>query len=379
MTYLQCLNEITNFEETKKILENKKLSVKEYGNLFIVKYDKTVCDMNDKDVKKCRGLILEKNTNKLVCVPPPKAEKIEIFNNVPIEKTIYEEFIEGTMINIFKYDGKVYMATRSCIDALCHFYSNKTFNALFSEVIELSNFDSIDDNMNLSFVLQHPENTIVTQYEKPEITLVYGVTIDGENIVNYNLQELKHMLKDTNKDLDFKIPNQYNVKSHIEVYDILNGMKHNEPGVILKNSEFNYLKSKIWNQHYSHVRQLKGNSSSKKYMYLELRKNNAIKEYLNYFPDDAKVFETYRLELYDTTTKLFNFYQNWKVRKNSDGIHLYQKVTEIDYEYRPLCIDLHEAFKQTKKITDKRAVINYIKNLPIAKLLFVINYKYRST
>ena len=31
-----------------------------------------------------------------------KAEKIEIFNNVPIEKTIYEEFIEGTMINIFK-------------------------------------------------------------------------------------------------------------------------------------------------------------------------------------------------------------------------------------------------------------------------------------
>ena len=113
-------------------------------------------------------------------------------------------------------------------------------------------------------------------------------------------------------------------------------------------------------------------------MFLELRKNNVVTEYLKYFPDDSDLFEIYRLELYDTTNKLFNFYQNWKVRKNSDGIHIYQKVTEIDYEYRPLCIELHEAFKQTKKITDKRAVINYIKNLPVAKLLFVINYKYRT-
>ena len=378
MTYLQCLNEKTNFEETKHILETKKLCIKEYGNLFIVKYDKSVCDMNDSDVKKCRGIILEKNTNKLVCVPPPKSEKVEIFNNVSIEKTMYEEFIEGTMINIFKYDGQVYMATRSCIDALCNFYSNKTFNALFSEVIELSKFNSIDDNMNLSFVLQHPENTIVTQYEKPEITLVYGVTINDEKVINYNLQHLKQILKDKDTDLDFKIPNQYKVNSHIEVYDILNSMNHINPGVILKNIEYNYLRSKIWNQHYSYVRKLKGNSASKKYMYLELRKNNAIKEYLNYFPDDSEQFEIYRLELYDTTNKLFNFYQNWKVRKNSDGKHKYQKVTEIDYEYRPLCIDLHEAFKKTKQITDKRAVINYIKNLPVAKLLFVINYKYRT-
>jgi hypothetical protein len=376
MTYLQCISGITDFEETKKILESKHLLVKEYDNLFIVKYDKTLCDMNDPDVKKCRGIILEKNTNKFVCVPPPKSEKVEFFNNVPIDKTIFEELIEGTMINIFKYEGKVYMATRSCIDALCNFYSNKTFNALFSEVIELSKFDTMDENMKLTFILQHPENTIVTQYEKPDITLVYGVTIDGDNIINYNLNDLVIKLKE--KGLEFKIPIQYVVNVHLDIYDTLNGMNHNEPGIILKNLEFSYIRSKIWNQHYSYVRKLKGNSSNKKYMYLELRKNNAIKEYLKYFSDDNDLFEIYRLELYETTTKLFNFYQNWKVRKNSEGQHLYQKVTEIDYEYRPLCIDLHEEFKQTKQITDKRKVISYIKNLPLAKLLFVINYKYRT-
>ena len=378
MTYLQCLREITDFDETKIILETKKLLIKEYGNLFIVKYDKNLCDMNDPDVKKCRGIILEKNTNKLVCVPPPKSEKIEMFNDIKIESTVYEEFIEGTMINIFKFDGKVYMATRSCIDALCNFYSNKTFNSLFSEVIELSKFDKMEDNMNLSFVLQHPENTIVTQYEKPAITLVYGITIDDGHVINYSLQDLKQLLIDKDADLEFMIPKQYEVNTHLEVYDIINSMNHNEPGVILKNLDSNYLRSKIWNQHYSYVRKLKGNSTSKKYMFLELRQTNVINEYLKYFPDDAELFETYRLELYDTTNKLFNFYQNWKVRKNSEGKHIHQKITEIDYEYRPLCIDLHEAFKQTKIITDKRTVINYIKNLPIAKLLFVINYKYRT-
>ena len=376
MPYLKCISGITDFETTKKILENKQLVVKEYGNLFIVKYDKTMSDMNDPDVKRCRGVILEKNTNKLICVPPPKSETVEFFNTVPIPNTVFEEFVEGTMINIFKHEGKVYMSTRSCIDALCNFYSNKTFNTLFSEVIELSKFDIMDDNMNLSFVLQHPENTIVTQYEKPEITLVYGVSIEDDKVVNYTIDDLN--LKLTEKKLEFKLPKKYVVNTHLEIYDTINGLNHNEPGIILKNLDTTYLRSKIWNQHYSYVRKLKGNSSNKKFMFLELRKNNAIKEYLKYFPDDDELFEIYKLELYDTTTKLFNFYQNWKVRKNSDGQHIYQKVTEIDYEYRPLCIDLHEEFKTTKQITDKRKVISYINNLPIAKLLFVINYKYRT-
>ena len=42
----------------------------------------------------------------------------------------------------------------------------------------------------------------------------------------------------------------------------------------------------------------------------------------------------------------------------------------------PLCIELHNDFKSTKKVTDKRKIINYMNNLPTAKLLFVINYNF---
>jgi len=377
MTYLNCLNDITDFDKTKEILTAKGLIIKEYDDLFIVKYDKSKCDMNDPDTKKCRGIVLEKNTNILVCVPPPKSEHVSIFNTIDIDKTTFEEFVEGTMINIFKHKGELYISTRSCLGGYCSFYSNKTFNALFSEIIELSKFDVIDDNMSLTFILQHPENKIVTNYEKPDIKLVYGVTINGYNVTNYNLAELDSMLE--TKGLSFSIPIRYTIKEISEVYKILEKMTHNEQGIILKsNIDNNYLRGKIRNEYYNYVRKLKGNNSNKKYMYLELRRNNTLEEYLKYFQDDVELFESYRLELFETTNKLFNSYQDYYVRKDENKEKVIKLFTDIDYEFRPLCIELHQNYKIKKEPTTKKIVIEYINRLPLAKLLFVINYKYRS-
>ena len=49
-------------------------------------------------------------------------------------------------------------------------------------------------------------------------------------------------------------------------------------------------------------------------MFFELRKQ-LVEEYLSYFPDDRELFDTYRLELYDITKKLYNFYLDCFVRK----------------------------------------------------------------
>ena len=203
MNYLKCLEGVTEFEDTKKVLMSKNLIVKqnEKENIFLVKYDKSKCDMNDEDVKKCRGLILEKNTNNLVCVPPPHSENVIIFNDIDIQNTVFEEFID-TMINVFKYNKELYISTRSCIGAYCKFYS-KTFNALFNEIIDLSQFSVIDDNMTLTFILQHPENIIVTKYTQPSITLVYGALIDDNTIKHYNLKELQDKLKEKDLELIF--------------------------------------------------------------------------------------------------------------------------------------------------------------------------------
>jgi len=377
MTYLDCLKDITDFEESQKILTSKRLIVKEYETLYLVKYDKKTCDMNDNDVKKCRGIVLEKNTNKLVCVPPPKSDNVVIFNDIDINKTIFEEFVEGTMINIFKYNGEMFMSTRSCLGGYCSFYTNKTFNTLFSDIIELSKFDVIDDNMNLTFILQHPENTIVKSYNKPDIKLVYGVSIIDNNIKHYELDDLNTILE--NKGLDFGIPIKYTITEIDQVYQILEKMTYNEQGIILKSLEnTKYLRGKIRNEYYNYVRHLKGNNNNKKYMYLELRSSNGLDEYLKYFQEDLELFESYRLDLYETTHKLFNLYQDYYVRKDENKEKVIKKFTDIDFEYRPLCIELHQNYKTTKQITNKQKVIEYMNSLPIAKLLFVINYKYRT-
>lgn len=375
MHYLECLSEISDFEKSKKILMEKGLIIKEYDNLYLIKYDKSKCDMTDNDINKCRGLILEKNTNNLVCVPPPHSQNVQLFNQISVEKTNYEEFVEGTMINIFKYDGTLYLSTRSCLGGYNTFYSNKTFSTLFGEIIDLSKFDVIEDNMNLTFILQHPENIIVKTYKVPNIKLVYGISIHENRLEYYDLTILKELLLE--KGLSFEIPNKYTINQITDVYEILTKMDHSEQGIILKNLEYGYLRSKIWNDHYKYVRQLKGNCTKKKFMYLELRKNKSIDEYLKYFEDDVDLFENYRLELYETTSKLFNYYQDFHVRKTPDGKQVIQKFLDIPYEYRPLCNGLHELYIKTKQKTDKRKVIHYINNLPSAQLLFVINYKYR--
>ena len=92
MPYLKCLDGITDFIETRKILEGKKLVVKLYKelNLFLVKYNKEKCDMTDPDVIKYRGLILEKDTNKLVCIPPLKSVLVDKLDNYDIDELSFE-------------------------------------------------------------------------------------------------------------------------------------------------------------------------------------------------------------------------------------------------------------------------------------------------
>ena len=133
-----------------------------------------------------------------------------------------------------------------------------------------------------------------------------------------------------------------------------------------------YRRSKIRNKNYDYIKQLKGNTNNKKYLYLELRKNNKLNEYLKYFNEDYELFNIYKVELYSITTKLFNYYQDYHVRKKI------KNFLDIDYEYRPICNDLHSYYINTQNIITKKYVVQYINNLPIAKLLFVINYKYRS-
>ena len=80
MEVLNCLKDITTFKESKNILKELGLKVKEFqnDNLYLVKYIKSNSNMADSDVQKCRGLIINKSNNKVVCYPPNKSINLDI-------------------------------------------------------------------------------------------------------------------------------------------------------------------------------------------------------------------------------------------------------------------------------------------------------------
>jgi len=363
-----------NFVESKKILENKGLIVTEYDDSYLIKYNKNISDMSDEEVRCCRGLILEKGSNKLLCVPPFKSIKFEDFSNIipKLSDTIYEEFIDGTMINLHWYKEWV-ISTRSRQGADCNWFSNKTFSELFSESSSNLNCENLDKNFCYTFVLQHPDNRIVKEYKNPEITLVNVRKLDGDEYYDIDLEKVKKDLE--NENISINIPKRYNFDNFMVAMDFVNAQDYEFQGLVLK---YNGFRSKIRNSKYNRVKYLRGNTRNMKFNYLQLRHSNDLNNFVDYFPEYTEEFEEYKKELYNTTKQLWDLYQKYYISVDKNKL----KKTDMPYEYRPLCFSLHGIYLSRKQngVSCKiqwKDVKNFFNNLPAAKQLFVINYKYK--
>ena len=74
-----------------------------FMNLLLLKYIRGECNFKDPRTIHCRGLILESETLKPICVPPEKSQKFPFFiqSITDWNEVLIEEFIDGTMINVF--------------------------------------------------------------------------------------------------------------------------------------------------------------------------------------------------------------------------------------------------------------------------------------
>lgn len=372
MHLLNCLNNTTAYQETEQILKSKGLIVKknEELGLFLVKYDKENCDMNDTDIQKCRGLIMEVNTNKLVCVPPFKSMTLNEFSNVipNFSDVIYEEFIDGTMINLFHYNGEWIISTRSKIGANCKWYSNKTFDELFKDSSSNLQYDKLNTKVCYTLVLQHPDNRIVKNYNNPEFTLVSARLIEDGSYKDLDLNELKSELTSENHSIN--IPSIFKFNNFMHAMDYVNNQSYDFQGLVMKHNGF---RSKIRNAKYNYVKNLRGNTRNMKYIYLSLRKDNTLNGFLEFFPEYSNEFLEYRSQLMRTTSDLWNCYKTYYISPNRVSLN----KKEMPYQFRPLCYELHGIYLSRKSEGYKinwTEIKNYFNSLPAAKQLFVINY-----
>ena len=372
MSLFQTINSSKTSEEINKVFTH--LGINYFDNeptgLTLLKYDqsnKAKYDFNNHLVRHSRGLVFHRETGNVVCIPPEKSIHIIHFSqHIPREEwlnVVIEEFVDGTMINCFNFQGSWHISTRSYIGANCRWYSSKNFNELFDEAKGNLDFEMLNPEYCYTFVLRHPDNRIVTNYEVANICLVQVRKILENSFDEVPLVDVQREMREVG--IEVSIPKRYSIDKPEDINSILTGMTYQEQGLVFK---YNGLRSKVRNTEYDKVKFLRGNNKNRFYNYIELRKKAMTNEYLTYFPEYKEEFEIFRKSVEKTTMRLFNDYKEAYIYKSKDK-------KEIQFELRPLCFEMHGIFIRSKVKWDRAQVINYFNRLDTARIIFVVNFE----
>lgn len=379
---------------------NKKRVRSKGGTTYqIIRYDKDFLSHNlYLDLGIYRSLILNLDTKKVVAMAPPKSLQLEsaAFKDIDFKDILIQEFVEGTMINVFWDSHKSIweIATRSSIGANVKFYQGKdtkTFKQMFDETLisigEERLFDRLDKNLMYSFVIQHPENRIVTPFSEPNLYLidVYQFNYEDDNfsakslncIQPANLNEIEQEVYDAViKESKIKMPKIYTQFNSIEEclsYFRSGDVSYDIVGAVFKHMHSN-IRSKVRNPIYEEVRHLKGNYPKSQYRYLALRKSGKMSEYLKIFNEDKEEFSKYREMCHKFTNRLYNFYVSCYIKKTKE-------LRYYPFQYRTHMIALHQLYvhrlKPEKEYVRKHHVIDYFNLLHPSQQMFALNYNMR--
>ena len=173
------------------------------NDLYMISVDKNK-DINDYTEIQLAydGLILEKNTNKVVCMSHRRIKDIPLADIT--QDDIIEVCDDGTIIRVYYYNGEIITATNRCINAKMSKWGSRTFHSLFTEVflkytgIDLN--DAIDDivlskyipeykNNTYVFNLVHHENRIIIKYNNNILKMIG--CYDNNSLESVDISESK--------------------------------------------------------------------------------------------------------------------------------------------------------------------------------------------
>lgn len=376
------LNRVDDVEYLKSLsLTKSTLGSKEPSKHFIIKYDKK--GKHDEITGLFRSCVIY--DKKLVCYSPQKSVSFEKLSG---DLYSIEEFVEGTMINMYYLNGEWNLSTRSVIGADGSFYEKETtFKTMF---LDCKDYISLDYNVLnkkycYSFLIQHPKNRIVKRICTPTLYLcgvyeiindielkVYTVNVYDEaqriqNQLPQQLLKLRTPFLHGAGDIDL-------VNVYRDLYQYSNTVRYDIMGIVIKDRNGN--RAKFRNPVYEYVRKLRGNQPKLQYQYLVLRHTGKVKEFLRYYPEYRPYFTRYRELVHLYTSNLYKYYVECFIRHE-------RPMLEFPYEYRNHMIGLHKLYirenlkekNQSKKSITFRDAVEYVNKLEPPRLMYSLNYK----
>lgn len=356
-------------------MKEKGLKTVKIASTTLIKYDKNMLNETNVDTLGLFRSVIVDN-EKIISYSPPKSLSHNTFksNNTFNNVTTVQEYIEGTMINVFwnNHTRDWDLATRSNIGARCHYNVNvkETFRYMFLDVMNKVNldFEHLNKDFSYCFIMQHPKNRIVTPIKTHKLYLCNVYKFNYYNVYEVSDEEL------TNTLINLKIPNLDS--SNLNITEIYETNKYEDEyekvGIVFKNS-FGQ-RCKVRNSNYEYVRRLKGNSPKIQFQYYNLKKENKVKEYLKYYPEQSDMFSKMRDDLYEFTNKLYSNYISCYIKKE-------KPLKEFPYQFRSHMFAIHQRYlnvlKEQRKFVNKKEVINYVNNLEPPRLMYSMNINYR--
>ena len=364
---MESKNNIDLFEKKSWFIEDSTYKVFKY-----VKDNVNLNNINSLGL--ARSLIFKED--KLICFSPPKSIDYMFFkNNFQSDYCYCEEFIEGTMINVF-YDSTInnwQISTKSTVGAnFSYVVGNKTFRELFYESLKESGveLESFNKEYCYSLVIQHPDNKFIVPITEKKIYVISIYKIE-ENKVTEIGRNNYHLVGEFLKNLYHPSQFLFNNYESLENYYGTNECYMFLMGVVIKSNLG--IRTKIRNPNYEYLKQLKGNSSKNQFTYYSLRYNNKLKEFLNYFPEYREEFRIYRNQIHNFTNHLREYYISCYVKKESP-------LSSYPQEYRTHIYNLHQLYLEirvNKEVITPKKVQEYVNKIEPPHLMYAINYNLR--
>jgi hypothetical protein len=355
---------LTNYIELKDKLEADPyfLKIKEdpdLPDLFLI-HTQDKSDFNNIIVRQCNGIIMEKNTLKIICYSFEKCidDDTKLDERMNTENMQLQFAMEGALIRLYFYQNNWFLATKKCINASkSKWISSKNFLKLFEECLSsIQNLEKMQEKLNINccytFILMHPENNII-----PDNKVMKLFHISTRNLIT---------LEETDENIG--IEKIYSKSFHSsEIEPMIDSLK-NETNYIYEGYmiiDNNYNRQKFKSNIFKNVRNIWGNTNNRFYRYLELRKDfNLLNQYLSIFPYDKQLLFEYEENINKLAFKILECYKNKHVLKKDDKIPFY---------YSKLIYKLHGDFMKTRVITNHEKVMVEIFDLDPKQICFIFN------
>lgn len=366
-------NNINSVDSLKEFISKDiyRLKFKEDNQLILIYNDQT-SNLTEDLVKFFNGVIIDKNTLKIVCYTFDKCNEEnsinpEFINNDVMIHPVYE----GTLIRLFYYNNEWKLATKKMINAFnAKWASEKSFGDMFVEIFGIENFNSdfidslgVNQNYCYSFLMGHNENNII-QNSHNYIIHLNSVDLINNNEVEFSFsKELIQTIKHINEYGSVMINlNQDELESHIK--NIKNDTGLNEIGYMLINKN-NGIKQKFMKNNYIEIRELWGNTNNRLFRYLHLRKNpDKLKKYLEIFKNEKQQLLDYENYLMNVATFILNIYRNR---------HISKQITKVPFYIRDIIYKIHGLYLQTKNKVSFQDINVILHDLDEKKFCYIIN------